>query len=450
MARKISKNSEKPKCGDSGMTLIDLAIFMTVLGLLAVPLIQQYNDMMTTRGQDITQNNNIKIRKAIDDFYFITGRYPCPSNITLPRNDPNYGRQFCGGAPIVGQVRTGGVPFVDLRLPESASFDGWNNRIQYTVMDSLRTGSADFNPTTAAINALNFPTGRDPVTGLNFCNIPAGANPVPSNPLTTTGHYILVSFGASARGAFAREGGLGPTNQNPIQACPAAGQSRDSENCDGDLDFIDNSNQCSGSDVPGPNFYDDVTFVQTSAPQRIWVNNNQDGTRTDIASVATRVGINLPANVAPWPDGMWDNAPATVANPPPTGVDVYGNILAIQSTDPTTGMNVPNTGRVITDSICNRLGQRCFRTNSIVGVDPAMDCSNGVNPNNQGARNQALTGFADVNLADDTRPGTYDDRNGGDGTAARCRSIYNPAAGNCPPGEFARGINSNGTFRCAP
>lgn len=319
----------------SGMTLIDLAVALIVIGLLATPALQQYSDWKARKASEDTATHFNAIRQAIDVYYFQNGDYPCPASPGLGPNDANYGEEDCVGTSIGGGILQGTIPFSELKVPTDKTLDGWKNKITYTVTQNLTNGPATFDTTDAGGNLI--------VNGIRLdntgqCDLATGMTPlafrlIPGAPPTidaSVTDYILISHGATQAGAFNSSGAQSV-------ACPA-GATMDSENCDGDDTFIGDT--CMKSDVEGsPNFYDDLVFMQPGAPTRIWSNSPIDP--EDIFTNISNIGINNPN--------------------PQTNLDVIGNIKATNA----------NTAQV-----CDVDGNNCFVPRLIGGYDPIMDCAN--------------------------------------------------------------------------
>lgn len=316
-----------------GMTLIDMAIFMTVLGLMAVPIIQTYNNWKESKGLQDTQDRLAKISQAIDGFYYENERYPCPSDISLATTNPNFGHENCPPPPTAlapPAALEGGIPFVDLKIPADISLDGWGNRLKYVVSDKQRVKPFD---KTAGALTIQYPDPK--------CD-----SALPLLAPRSAVHYILLSTGVAGVGGWTASGTPTPNS------CPVNGNSlSEKQNCDADgnissaasTTFL--SDTCR-SDVPGLGYFDDVLSYRDAAPSRIWVYNSTNS--SDIVTMAGNVGINN--------------------SNPQVPLDVAGNILA---DDPGS-----EKGRVYSDSLCDVSGLNCFGPRDITGIMPTMTCNN--------------------------------------------------------------------------
>ncbi|MCC7304781.1 MAG: hypothetical protein IT558_00820 [Alphaproteobacteria bacterium] len=382
-----------------GMTLIDMCVFLMVIGLLTLPMVKAYENYVRSYEINFSIGQTSAISKAIDDFYYENDRYPCPANITLPTTNPNYGVEACPvGAPVPGNVLNGMVPFVSLKIPDTKVRDAWNQRIRYAVTDTMRVAPMSLNANAGDIVIMSLDNPAFP------------PNPPPCLlapvPFTTDGQYVLVSNGPSGVGARGANGQL-------IQNCNAG--TRDGENCDEDNTFIDRT--CAPSDRAGATFYDDLIRIATNPPTRIWVNTTDDPAN-DIITFMPKIGINTDDN-GPFPN-PWD----------PNGLDVVGNVKAER--DPALPPDPNNPGAIRSATMADPNGLVFFNPSNIAGNDPNMNCSSVVHAGKQ-------TGMRGIQ----TR-------------SAVCKDEYLPAAASsCPPpgqpnNTLVIGFIAGGTVLCGP
>ncbi|MBU0801694.1 MAG: prepilin-type N-terminal cleavage/methylation domain-containing protein, partial [Alphaproteobacteria bacterium] len=204
--------------GDKGFTLLEMAVVVIILGILTVAFAQVY----ALRVQHVRAQDGIidvkSVTSAIAAFRSMNGRYPCPASLTATADDPLYGREACpdtdvapiavgacgategvciqesdrlvdidgSGVMVRPRIRIGGVPFRQLNLQEEQSFDGYGNRIKYSVTENL-TDDSLFNPTTGGVSILN----QTDATAIE--------------PMAS-GHFIVYSHGKNGFGAHTRDG----------------------------------------------------------------------------------------------------------------------------------------------------------------------------------------------------------------------------------------------------
>ncbi len=238
----------------SGMTLIDVAMVLMVLGLLLAPALATYKEWKVENERGTTRKNMLAINKALADYYFSHDyTYPCPADPEGNPSQDDYGVADCSATEIAsGDAYVGALPFTDLLLPSDITLDGFSNKFTYAV-------SADPEAPVLEIPNIDCETGA----------------PAPS----ANAHFVIISHGETgvgARTAFGVE----------RQAC-VEGSNMEAENCDGDITFVQET--CT-SNVPDENFYDDLTFHTATAPTRIWTESPED--HNDIMTDVAKVGIN--------------------------------------------------------------------------------------------------------------------------------------------------------------
>ncbi len=209
---------------DKGFTLIEIAIVMIVIGVIASAAISIYQQQRAEQDWERTNSNIDDIILEITNFYQTYGRYPCPASSTAPQGDPLYGNEKANCTPnAVGncadgvctvaslnapqEIMIGSVPFKRLNLQDKQTYDAYLNRYTYAVTASL-TDIETFDPTTGGISVEdgNGNTMVDP---------------------EHTAHFVLISHGRDGSGAITR---------SAVLASPCAGAEAD--NCNGDELFI--------------------------------------------------------------------------------------------------------------------------------------------------------------------------------------------------------------------
>ncbi len=174
----------------SGLTLIESAISITILGLMLAAVVNLY-DAARQQNQPRTTEHKMKtIVKALSTYVETSGRLPCPANPAA--NDVSFGWEWNvtaamaetdAGAPPAGFCNlngagsvTGIVPFQTLNLPPEIAIDGWGNYFTYAV-SPIFTLDMDANPP-------------------DFSNPPSftpGARPTEQRVLGAAGRNIMTS-----------------------------------------------------------------------------------------------------------------------------------------------------------------------------------------------------------------------------------------------------------------
>ncbi len=328
-----------------GFTLVDIAVLLVIIGVLALPLSQTYSRWRHNFEVNTTQANMNVIAAAIRQFYLTNNRYPCPSIPTLAVDAAGSGVESCvagitvtdlGGG--VGQILSGAIPFKTLNMQRESTHDVWGNKINYTVSQVMTTAAA---PTAQGIITLQELVGINPATG--SCNDPITA---PPSPITNI-HYTLFSSGSTGAGAY---------NVNGHMASVCDASTLDGENCNYASDGVFTFPTCIYSENAGVDFYDDIFYSANldniSVPSKMWNTGN------DAEDVMAPAGLYV-----------------GIGNPDPQGeVDVIGNVRAqSDAADP----NSDKLGQVRANSYCDPDGDNCFRAEIIAGDDPAMRCNGG-------------------------------------------------------------------------
>jgi Tfp pilus assembly protein PilE len=92
--------------GINGFTLVEVCMVTIISGLIFVAMYDLYAHYSQQQDKALTKVNIQTVVSEIGDFYNSNNRYPCPSDRTLPYNDPNFGQEVV--APTSNAV-TGGT-----------------------------------------------------------------------------------------------------------------------------------------------------------------------------------------------------------------------------------------------------------------------------------------------------------------------------------------------------
>lgn len=220
----------------AGFTLIEMAITLTILGLVLAPLFG-YLTMQSRQEQARKEEEvNSRILSALALYVRQNGHYPCPANPQAVPGDANYG--LGGGTPGVscpnastsGGIAFGTIPTRDIGLPFRLMSNRYGYKYIYAVTMTL--------------------TGDASLAGSIRVNEPAGM-------VTNMAPFALVNPGSDGKGVY-------PESSATIdQACGST--ALDSENCDNDNVFFDADYSDEGS--PSTATYYDDTLVYSLASQ---------------------------------------------------------------------------------------------------------------------------------------------------------------------------------------
>lgn len=182
--------------GQRGFTLVELAIVLTVLGLItgtgAVFLQQEVERKALQRTNAALQVSET----ALLGFALQAGRLPCPD--TRPY-DGLENRQSDGAC--VDRQETGILPWRSLGLMPAQAVDGWQRRLTYRV-DSALVGSA----TAAQARGLPVYDHRDQPLAAPELEPPTGAA------------WVLISHGRNGVGAVTAQGAVLPGEAGRLEA----------------------------------------------------------------------------------------------------------------------------------------------------------------------------------------------------------------------------------------
>lgn len=140
----------KMPSSQSGMSLLELSIVLTIVGIIAAGLISDTLSGQAIRSVEETAMRMRAIEEAMVGFSEAYGRVPCPADGNDDIGAAAFGQEAatpgtCTSVNIMGPtaapvVVAGVVPTRALQLPDDYMFDGWGRRITYAV-DQLSTAS---------------------------------------------------------------------------------------------------------------------------------------------------------------------------------------------------------------------------------------------------------------------------------------------------------------------
>jgi len=84
-----------PKLASAGFSLVELAVVLVIVGLLASGLMFSLGTQRESATTQEVQRQLENIREAVIGFALANGRLPCPALSTLANTDSNAGRENC-------------------------------------------------------------------------------------------------------------------------------------------------------------------------------------------------------------------------------------------------------------------------------------------------------------------------------------------------------------------
>ena len=322
----ILKN-HKSRCAELGFSLIELSITLVIIGVLATPLIQQYNLYKIDKITKESRENLTVVRAALQKFAVNNGRYPLPSDKNKVTNTAGYGEEST--TPLVACTPTssticrttvgslgsagvliGAVPFSAIGIPEQYTFDGYKRKFTYAVTQSL-TAIGTFSDSGGVIRLIDNAAANHDGTTNNI-------------------QFVLVSHGPNGKGA--------PTINGTI-AAPCTGIGADLINCDNDAIF--NSNyawvgpagdqeyrRLEFGTLNNATYFDDYVEYATSTTSDIWT-MNANAVNADIyrRNPSANVKIGEWGTTGAITEIIVSPGPPVITSPraPTAKVDVAGN-----------------------------------------------------------------------------------------------------------------------------
>ena len=344
-----------------GFTLIELSLVIIIVGILVVPMLQMYSSYLLRKEMIVTREN---VQNGIDGISLVQalGRYPCPSDRSLPPGNANYGLEQCnltaiplctaaglqgicraisafdrdlngandeviiGGLPLnyYTGYTAGGAPIVATlsRVPYMQGekiIDGWKNKLTYAVTANVTRP----NRTTNQIQ-------RDSRAGV-ISALDENGNGTAG--ITDNGLFVVLSHGKDAQGAFSLMG---------VSFNNCSGTAR-GENCDEDTTFMQGVQLSEGADP-----FDDISKFFILPEGELW-----------------RLTGTLDAFGSPLPhirNMNNDNVGVNISAAPVVKLEVGGTLRA---------------DSVRTDNICDEAGANCFRNSTLFGTGMGISSGSG-------------------------------------------------------------------------
>ena len=193
----------------NGFSLIELAVVLVVIGVVVGVGLNFGSGLIEEQQRTGTEEKTKLVQEALQQYYDLNGRMPCPANETLERNDPNFGKEavdannnctfdvFDSGDAI----SVGAVPVRTLGIPDSLAIDEYNNRFTYVIDNDM----VDEDAAKTAQGDIIIKDGND-------------------NDITTEALFFLTSHGADGQGA------VNDKNPSVARDCDDV-EGKDAKNC---------------------------------------------------------------------------------------------------------------------------------------------------------------------------------------------------------------------------
>ncbi len=202
-----------------GFSLLEIAIALTIIGLLTAGAAQMLTTL-TVRSQEQTTKQRIEeIEAALVRHFARECRLPCPADATLDASDSNAGKEDGSGGVCGTDSEVSAVPWKTLGITRSKTFDGWNRRIRYRPASNELTETSpvplrglknvadgypcEGNPGGSGKNLTEW-IEDDPNRGLTVED--KSGTPYQEQGEPTAAAFVLVSHGQNGLGAYSRGG----------------------------------------------------------------------------------------------------------------------------------------------------------------------------------------------------------------------------------------------------
>jgi len=212
---------------EQGFSLVELAMVLLAVGLLAALFLPATNTMMDNKRRNETRAKLEALESAIARFVMTTKRLPCPADGAQGVANPTSGlEQRNAGPPATcTAMTTGVVPWRTLGVPVDSVIDAWGNLITYRVWARTNVGNGNTIETSLAMDrGMDMSECRPSSTG-------AEVSPFLCSPTSSVLNVLIAN-----------------ATPPPVAPVPVVAQSRGFRTC--------SSDSCPATTiaaVPGPN-----------------------------------------------------------------------------------------------------------------------------------------------------------------------------------------------------
>jgi prepilin-type N-terminal cleavage/methylation domain-containing protein len=213
-----------------GFTLIEVAIVLTVVGLMLASFLKFYAILDQKERIETTRERMATLRTSLIYYVLTHQRLPCPASglkqttgsetdpCAPDQNNPPEGVDIYSPAVDTRQehsesfdIWTGVVPVHELQLDPQMAVDGWGNKFTFAVSRNLTMPNA--------MRGNPLPKGHIPLVDADGTSVLEAPG---------TGRYVIISHGPSGAGAWSPDGAK--------RACPKGTLSE--QNCSNSGNFV--------------------------------------------------------------------------------------------------------------------------------------------------------------------------------------------------------------------
>lgn len=264
-----------------GFTLVEIAIVLTIVGILVAGSMTGLGERQRVKYQLETEEKLAAIKEQLLQFALINKHLPCPDT----NNDGLENRVSVAAGAECSAVY-GGVPYLDIGIKEADALDAWNYPIRYAINQNTNSNAAICDSTQSAsyfcnnlsnnraLFELDTPptSGNDGLGNYSVCNESASSCSSAtddSDVLTKIASVVLVAYGENG-------------NPSVISSSPncSAYSGASAENCDTDPYY----HQKTLSNAEGSEFDDLIEYITgyeiksiVLSPITVWKNISLEG-----------------------------------------------------------------------------------------------------------------------------------------------------------------------------
>lgn len=359
----------------AGYTLLEMAVAIIILGVLAAAFLQVYSLYSQNQKMLKTQQLVNTATSEIQTYRQVFGHYPCPAPIDALRTDIDYGTETnCSDAatipagncangicirsttrlvdhdndPVTApinmtlRVRIGAIPFRVLQMDEKETFDSYGSRLTYAVTEAMGTVTG-FQELRGGIDLVD--------EGGQSLIQPAGS-----------ASFVILSHGIN------RVGGYASLSGNQV---PCAGSGLDLTNCidplvvavPPDARFANSFAQ----NATAATTFDDIVAYFATAKNPMWrrvTPGSED--IVDMSGNLVGIGTSTPSDTL--------SVTQTTVNPA-TGTMEATNALTASGVTLESGAVRARTD-IRSDTYCDQTDTNCFQTKDFIG-DPDLGVPTG-------------------------------------------------------------------------
>lgn len=198
----VHRGSDMHMKRQAGFTLVELAVVIFLIGLLASAGLSALNAQMASASISATKKKQEAIKDALISYLGKYKRLPCPATDATNGHES----RVTTAVPANCTGYFGILPYYELGLPKNAALDGWENFFSYAIskqwtstFDSTATPPANGDSKTNDVGqAFNVGDAGVIIVNDRSATSPEAPTPISSLPAVV----FIVSHGKNGLGAF--------------------------------------------------------------------------------------------------------------------------------------------------------------------------------------------------------------------------------------------------------